>query len=301
MAQKVTYLEFEQRFKDLEAAAHELKRAKEALQESEQRYRTIIEIAPDVIFEISAGDGTITSLNPAFQKLTGWSDTEWLGKRFTSIIHIDDLTIAKQKFEQVLKGEITSPFELRVSSKSGEELVGEFIGAPQIKNGKVMAIIGFARDITGRKRAEQALEAKSQGLQEANTALKALLKRRDADKIVLEKKMWMNVKLLVQPLLEKMRKQVIDEKLKDDIDILASNLNEILSPFSRNLVLVYSNLTPTELQVADLIRQGKSSKEIAEMLNKSQRTIESHRSHIRSKLGIRNEKTNLRSHLLSFN
>lgn len=300
MAQELEYVEIEQRFKELEVEADEFKRAKEALQESEERYRTIVGITPDVIFELSPGDGRIISLNPAFQKVTGWSDTEWLGKPFTSIIHIDDLTIAKKTFEQASSGKVTSPFELRVLSKSGEELVGEFIGAPQIKDGKVVAIIGFARDITGRKRVEQELEAKSQGLREANAALKVLLKRRDEDKIELQEKIWMNVKLLVQPFLEKVREQVTDKKLKNYLDILEWNLNEILSPFSLTLTLKHANLTPTELQIADLIRIGRSSKEIAEILNKSEKTVESHRRSIRSKLGITNEKTNLRSRLLSF-
>lgn len=274
-------------------------RTEEALRESEERYRAVVEISPDVIFNISAGDGTITSLNPAFQKITGWSDTEWLGKPFTSIIHIDDLTIAKEKFEQVLSGEITSPFELRVLSKSGEELVGEFIAAPKIKDGKVVTIIGFARDVTGRKKAEEALQTKTQNLQEANIALKVLLKKRDEDKTELEEKVLMNVKLLVEPVLEKLKKQVIDERLKNYLDILESNLNEIVSPFSHNLSLKYSNFTPTELRIANLIKQGKSSKEIAEMLYLSSRTVDTHRLKIRTKLGIRNKKTNLRSYLLS--
>lgn len=274
-------------------------RTEEALRESEERYRAVVDISPDVIFNISAGDGTITSLNPAFQKVTGWSDTEWLGKPFTSIIHIDDLTIAKENFEQVLSGEITSPFELRVRSKSGEGLLGEFIAAPKIKDGKVVAIFGFARDVTERKKAQEELETKTQNLQEANIALKVLLKKRDEDKTELEEKVLMNVKQLIEPLLEKLKKQVIDERLKNYLDMLGSNLSEIVSPFSQNLSLKYSNFTPTELRIANLIKEGKSSKEIAEMLNLSSRTVDTHRLRIRSKLGIRNKKSNLRSHLLS--
>jgi DNA-binding CsgD family transcriptional regulator len=62
----------------------------------------------------------------------------------------------------------------------------------------------------------------------------------------------------------------------------------------------YNNLTPTEVRVADLIKQGKTSKEISELFNLSPRTIEFHRDNIREKMGLKNRKINLRTHLLSF-
>jgi PAS domain S-box-containing protein len=149
----------EQKIRELGHETHERKRAEEALRDSEERYRALVEASPDVIFSVSIEDGTITSLNPAFEKITGWPNEKWLGKPFSSIIHSDDLPIdkEKEKFEQVLRGEVTAPFELRVPSKSGEFLVGEFVAAPEIKDGKVVSLFGFVRDITERKRAEEAL------------------------------------------------------------------------------------------------------------------------------------------------
>ena len=136
--------------------------AEEALREGEKRYRTLVETSPDVIFSISTRDEKITSLNPTFNRITGWSDVEWMGKPFISIIHPDDLPIAIEKFQQVLSGKTTSPFELRIPSKSGEDLIGEFIGTPEIKSGKVVNILGFARDITDRVHAEKALRDSEQ-------------------------------------------------------------------------------------------------------------------------------------------
>ena len=58
-------------------------------------------------------------------------------------------------------------------------------------------------------------------------------------------------------------------------------------------------LTPSEIKVADLIRQGNGSKEIAAIHNLSYKTVERHRENIRNKIGIKNKKINLQSHLNS--
>lgn len=133
------------------------KKTEEALRESEGHYRSLVETAPVVIYAL-AEDGTITSLNPAFEKITGWQYAEWLGKSFTSIIHPDDLPLAIESFQKSLRGETSPPIELRVLSKSGEYLVGEFTSTPKIENGKIVGEFGIVRDITERKKAEEALQ-----------------------------------------------------------------------------------------------------------------------------------------------
>jgi DNA-binding CsgD family transcriptional regulator len=81
--------------------------------------------------------------------------------------------------------------------------------------------------------------------------------------------------------------------------MLESNLNDVVSPFIHKLSSKYVGLTPTEIQIANLVKEGKTTKEIAEILHSSDRTVEFHRKNIRKKIGLVNRKVNLRSHLLT--
>ena len=137
----------------------ERKRAEEELQQSEEKYRSLVETAPDGIYSISAEDGILLSLNSTFEKITGWQRSQWLGKQFSALIHPEDLPLAWETSEQVFRGESPPPYELRVLSKSGEFLIGEFTSMPLMEKGRIVGEFGIVRDITQRKRAEESLMA----------------------------------------------------------------------------------------------------------------------------------------------
>ena len=146
---------------------------------------------------------------------------------------------------------------------------------------------------------ENELVNKTRNLEDVNTALKVLLKKREEDKTELEEKVLLNVKELVEPYLEKLKNSELNEKQKIYADIVELNINDIISPFLGKLSSKYLKLTPSEIQISNLVRQGRRTKEIADLLHLSTRTIKFHRENIRKKLDITNTKSNLRSHLLS--
>jgi len=147
--------------------------------------------------------------------------------------------------------------------------------------------------------AKEELEKKTLNLEKMNTALQVLLEKREEDRETLEENIILNVKKLILPVLEKLKAND-NEELKDHLlDVLEANLNNIVSPFSSRLTSKSLNLTPAELEIANLIREGKTSKEIAGMRNLSSRTVETHRDNIRKKMGLKNSKQNLRTYLLS--
>jgi DNA-binding NarL/FixJ family response regulator len=146
---------------------------------------------------------------------------------------------------------------------------------------------------------ERELENQTRDLEEVNAALKVLLKQREADKKELEEQIVGNFRELVRPLLEKLKTSGLNDRQKAFLEIAENELNNILAPFLRKVSAGHLKLTPTEIQVANLVKHGKSTKEIANLMRLSIRTVQVNRNNIRRKLGIINKKINLRTYLLS--
>ena len=175
----------------------------------------------------------------------------------------------------------------------------------------------FARDISGRNKAEQALqkakddlesrvrlqtrelETKTRRLEELSVTLNVLLQQREEDKKALEEIILSNMKKLIVPVLNRVKTFSSDNRQKKYLGLLESNLNKFISPFTYKLSSKFVNFTPAEIQVADFVKHGKSTKEIARLLNVSVKTINTHIGNIRKKIGIKNKRTNLSSHLAS--
>lgn len=145
----------------------------------------------------------------------------------------------------------------------------------------------------------QTLSTEVENLTELNNALKMMLDRRDKDRTVFEQKVVLNVKQLVTPYLTRLKKSGLDIRQKAFVTILEDNLADIISPFSHTLSAEYISFTASEIRIANLIRQGKKNWEIAELFGISKRTVEAHRDHIRTKLKLKKQKINLRTHLMA--
>jgi len=169
-----------------------------------------------------------------------------------------------------------------------------------------MRIIISHEDITQLKLTQEALktnqkllEDKNLGLSESNIALKVLIRQRENDKVEMEKKILSNVKTLILPYINKLKAGRLSEKDRTFVNILDDHLNDIISPLMQNFNNAGVMLTPQELQVALLVKDGKTTSEIAGILFVSETTISFHRKNLRHKLGLRNRQANLRSFLLS--
>ena len=149
------------------------------------------------------------------------------------------------------------------------------------------------------KEIQQNLRIKANALEELNAALNVLLKKREEDKKVLEERILANVRTLIEPYIGNLKKSNLPQRQTTLLNILESNLNEIILPFTHRLSSKYLNLSPSEIQVANLVKQGKTNKEIAEILTVGIKTIGFHRGNIRKKLGLTKKKTNLRTYLMS--
>lgn len=198
--------------------------------------------------------------------------------------------------------------EYRAKTKSGhwKWIMGHGRVVERDESGRPLQAIGTHVDITRLKEIEtelrereKELQMKTHNLEEMNTALRVLLKRREEDRGDLEEKVMFNMKDLVIPYMEKLEATSLNQKQRSLIGILKSNLNDIVSPFSRRLAATHMYLTPREIQVANLIKEDKLTKEIAELLNISESSVDFHRHHIRRKLGLVGKKINLKTYLQS--
>ena len=149
------------------------------------------------------------------------------------------------------------------------------------------------------RKSQEALIEQKQSLEETNIAMKVLLKQREEDKLELEKKVLNNVKDLVLPYVEKLKNSRLRTKDKTLVEIIDTHLQDIISPLLQRFANARILLTPQEMQVAALVKDGKTSKEIADVLNVSETTVNFHRKNLRVKFGLRNKRTNLRSYLMS--
>ena len=310
-----------------------------ALRESQQRYRALVETTSDLIWEVDENAIYTYCSPKVKDILGYSPDQVLGRTLFDFMPNDKSKSVAGLFQEIINRRKAFAGLENVNRHKAGHEVVLETSGVPLFDdNGKFVGFRGIDRDITKRKQAESALEklneelerrvekrtvelmetnrqlkkeidernqvedklrVKTRDLEELNTALKVLLRKRDEDKLELEEKIVGNVKELIFPYLKKLIRGNFGEREKTFLEIVESNLEAILSPFARTLSSKFIKLTPAELQVANLVKLGKTSKEIAALGNLSFKTIEFHRDNVRTKLGIKNKKINLRTHLLS--
>jgi len=218
---------------------------------------------------------------------TLYTDRE--GRHVGNIVILRDVSALKQAQEQI-KG----------YQDHLEEIVAERTAALAETNRQLQRQVEERRraETTLRKR-EKELQAQSLHLAEVNTALKVLIQQRENDKKELADNVLTNVRQLVQPYVERLKKGRLSTGQQTLVGILAANLEHIISPFTRRLSSGFASFTPMEVRVANLVKEGKTNKEIAELLLLSKNTVLFHRHNVRRKLGLGNQKINLRTHLLT--
>jgi len=286
----------------------ERKEAELSLQDAKVLLEKTFASLDEAIFIINPMTRIIFDCNTAVERVFGYTPEEIIGHS-TERLHLDQEMYKRfgQEVNPALDKAGVYKGEFKMRRKDGKVIITEHT-VREIANelGGRISSVSVVRDITEQKNTEQELrlkgeqlEERTRNLEQLNTALKVLLDKRDQDIKELEEKVLGNVKQLVTPFLEKLRDSGLNETQKTYLGIVESNLSDITSPFVRKLSAIHFGLTPTEIRVANLVKEGKTTKEIAEVLNSSVRAIEFHRENLRKKLGLKERKVNLRTYLLS--
>lgn len=241
------------------------------------------------------------------------------GETFFNYIHPDDINRVRRHVEETMAKNADFFDEFRIIRE--DKAVRWLAAAGRIyrdAGNRPMRIAGVNYDITEHKRIEAELKRaqaelesrvaertaelrkNSIKLEETNIALNILLKKREEDKIEMEKNVLANVKDLIFPFIEKLKTTDLTPRQEAFLQIIDANLKDIISPFSTNLSAEYFGFTPAEIQIVEFIKQGKTTQEIADSLNLAYRTICFHRQNIRKKLNLNNKKANLKTFLRTF-
>ncbi|WP_339138465.1 MAG: response regulator transcription factor [Candidatus Electrothrix sp. GW3-4] len=146
---------------------------------------------------------------------------------------------------------------------------------------------------------DEELQNKESKVQDANTALKVLLSAIEEEKKELAERVQFKAEKLILPKVRELSEERDAEKQEALLLEIEHVFQKLTKPFVPGGIELGKALSPTELQIVNLIKQGKSSKEISEICNISVSTIASHRKTIRKKLNITNRKVNLYNYLSS--
>jgi PAS domain S-box-containing protein len=275
------------------------KQIEEKLKESEERYRTLFENATDII-QIVRPDGQLIDVNSSWCNALGYSLEEALNLNVFDIVAPECEGECVVNFNRALTEGTTGIVEMTFKNKDGGKVILQGSENCNYIKGQPSYVHCIFYDITERKQVEEELEKERNSLKEVNIALKVLLRESSQTKDDLEANMRTNIKNLLLPYLTELESRLSTEEEIFFIDIIKSNIDEITSSFSRRLTLEYNELTPREIQIANLIRQGRTNKEIGRLLDITPSAVDFHRRNLRIKFNIKGKKTNLRSHLLSF-
>jgi PAS domain S-box-containing protein len=260
----------------------------------------------EAVFVIDPQDRSIISCNEAAVSMFGYAKNEMIGRNVRMLHKSKEMY---DLFGNILFTSLRSEGVLRLCfnmrKKNGDIFPTQHTATPiKESNGSISMVVSVIQDITNQKiiirnivKHEKELEERQQRLQDLNSALKLMIEQRDKDKKNMEQSFSESIHEQVMPYIHRIKKEGLSSLQKEYIDILESNLQEVISPFMHRISDKLMHLSPSETRVVHYVKQGYSTKDIASALDISPRTVEYHRDNIRKKLGIKNRKTNLKTYL----
>jgi DNA-binding NarL/FixJ family response regulator len=294
------------------------KQIEEALRESEERYRRQFDALPIPAYTWAHGNGDfeLIECNKAAHKITNGKITEYLGAKASQMYaHLPKL-IKDMKLCLKNKTGITREMTYQFMSTNKEKhLIVHYVYAPP------NLVVVHTEDMTDRKNVEialkkahdeletrvikrtrelaevnEALRVEREALHQKNIALREVLDQIEEGKKQMASQIQSNINRIVIPILKSVENKT-GMVGKSYIDLLRSSLEDIASPLITTLESKFARLTPRELEICNMVKNGLTTKEIAETFNTSVQTVLKQRTIIRKKLGISNSPTNLVSYL----
>jgi len=292
----------------------EIKRRELAEQEvvaSEARFRLALDASSNGVWDRNLVTGEVYFGENWLHNLGYQNQAEIQGQTFESLLHPEDrerVLALREAHVRGKKSRYEAEYRLRNKAGGWQWILSRGQVVARDAQGKALRLVGTHTDITRLKKVEAELERARSGLErrvrerteelsKANIALSVLLKKREQDQATLAEQVLANSTKLVEPYLDRLKDSGLNEQQRELLAILRASIVELTSPFASGFSTKLIRLTPTEIQVANLVKLGKRTKEIAAIMHLSPGTISIHRKNIRKKLELTHQKTNLQTML----
>jgi PAS domain S-box-containing protein len=283
--------------------------AERKIEQSQAFLENIFETIGDGLY-VTDSLGAIRMVNRAFCDIVGYSEQELIKEAVHDLFYANPAPDDSGATESLAPAAGCPESRKSICRRKDGSLVHVELKLSMFSGPTGETAVGSLRDITERKQFEEQLrqahdklertvQNRTQDLQEANTALRVLLNSRDEERLKLEKNIRTRAQELIMPYIEKLRTGSLNERQRAFLDIIEVNLRHITAPFESSKEAPNLLFTPMETQIANLVQYGRTTKDIAEALSVSTKTVAFHRNAIRRKLGIQNKKIGLRKYLLS--
>jgi PAS domain S-box/PAS domain S-box len=247
-----------------------------ALSESAELYRTLFAGAANPAVHVDR-EGCYLDANEAALGFFECSKEELLSRRFSEDFSADVVRLVDEAFS--MKGRVESEVTIRVKG-APKTLV---LAIVPCRIGERDTFFCLGTDISSRQMLQERLE-------DVNTALRVVLEQTNQDKQDLERRIAANIALLVAPTLDRLERLLRSRPEVACVQAVRENLNEIVRPFASRLTTSSEScvaLSRRELEIANYVRLGKTTDEIAEVLCVSRSAVQFHRGNIRRKLGLK--------------
>jgi len=282
------------------------------LLESENRFRLALDASSNGVWDRNVLTGEVY-FGENWHRTLGYDDTKAINdiESFEKLLHPDDRDRVLALREAHASGQTShyeTEFRMRNQTGGWQWILSRGQAVARDAQGRALRIIGTHTDITRLKAVEdelkraqteleQRVQERTAELYQANIALTVLLKKREDDKKTMGEQVLANAGYLVTPFLDRLKESGLTEPQQVLAGIIQTNINELTAPFANTFSTKLVRLTPAEIQVANLVKLGKRTKEIADILHLSPGTISIHRKNIRKKLEMTHQKTNLQTML----
>lgn len=263
---------------------------------SKEQLHALIEHHHAVMLLVDPDSGVIEDTNRAAAGFYGYTELQLCGKKIADISQMPPEQIDAELERAAVEG---LDYFISLHKLANDELRTVEIHASPIACEDRTLLFSIVHDITEHKQCEEELKTNVASLEELNTALKVILQQVEESREELSAAIVSNIGELVLPSIDKLKKSPLSAYQFSILQGIESNLLNISSSFLQKLKITHHRLTAREIEVAALVKEGKSTKEIAERVNISTKTVEFHRNRLREKLGLKKKRVNLRSHLLA--